>query len=171
MAAGSRGGQGAEPSIASRETNTGCPVQLCRNERRQGCCWLWLSCETQGHLSAVRYEFACLSRSLTPCQMSNRSPRPGDLRTSSSGCFPGCTHPCSLGGHLWPIWSLSALITERGDDCKAAVASVLSTSSHQPHVPCSEAGMSAVAHLSTAPFPLNQDRDTQIPHRGKIIKK
>lgn len=43
--------------------------------------------------------------------------------------------PGSLGARLWPIWSLSAPVTQKGGDCKAAMASVLSTSPRQPHMP------------------------------------
>lgn len=34
-------------------------------------------------------------------------------------------------------------------------------------MPCSEAGTSVVTYLSTVPFPLDKDREAQIPHEEK----
>lgn len=94
------------PHSKRRNQHRLCPVWLCwalslrGDERRQGCHWLCLSCETQRHFSAARYKFACLSRSLTPCQMSNRSPHPDDPRTNPSGCITGCTSAAAWG-HIY----------------------------------------------------------------------
>lgn len=132
-----------------------------------GCHWLCLSRGTQGHVSAARYKFVCLSCSLTPCQMSNRSPPSRWSEDKRLGEQHRVHLPCSLGAHLWPIWSLSAPITQTGGDGKAAVASLLPTSPRRPHMPCSEAGTSVVTHRSTVPFPLDKDREAQIPHEEK----
>lgn len=116
---------------------------------------------THGHFSAATTEFFCPSCPQAPCLRSNRSPP----ARRSLGELHRAHLPYSFKARLWPMWSLSAPVTQKGGDWGAPGASALSLNTQQHPMLCRKTACPGLQSPRGA-LPSGQgQRGPEIPHK------